>query len=524
MAIEYLRGGIFLFVGDEGHFDSLVSRGYYSPVPDHEIPYDLRLEIQDRLDARGVKGSSARQSTGTNEAGKNCWAPNKPCGKACRVNCKSGSGTVGAKPKKAATKKMVSEALAKKKGAASQSARTGPMSQKEADRELRRMVLGRKPSPQGGPEPKASYSTKIAKKDYDAEEKAYIADVRAGKYGHGKDSKAYADHYERMDPKGRKSAFGNAVTQRILDRRKASAEKKNLPKLLKHHDITPEEHMAGVNAVHAQLLGTSLGSQEGFSKMSDAQKMARFGTRGAQRVVAMRERIQEDKSYAKGASEKRAKLLEQAKGAGFSPQDILGKVSEIIKEGGYDTPSSKNSALAMYGEQALAMLSEGKKGGANAKKAKAPKAAARTKKPAKAEDPSVAAKTKALSRAQEMGMSEEQLLGAMKEWFDQGNAGPGRGMPGNPDAAIAKYGDIVLSAIKWEQAKKRGTGNASKSKTRKAKAPSRQKQLEAQLAADPFFADIMRRRRDSRYDSFDFIPYYATTGLPTLVDPFGAFR
>lgn len=465
MAIEYLRGGIFLFVGDEGHFDSLVSRGYYSPVPDHEIPYDLRLEIQDRLDARGVKGSSARQSTGTNEAGKNCWAPNKPCGKACRVNCKSGSGTVGAKTKKAAAQQMVSEALAKKKGAAggkkTKAAKpSGPKPVKQADRDLRASVLGRKSKPRvkDGPEPKAEFSKKISKKDYGAEEARFIADVRAGKVDYGGDHESYANRYEQMDPKSRRSEIGGMVESRILGRRESRAKKNLLPKLLEHHDITPEEHQAGVEAVYARMAGTPLGQQPGFDKMSQEEKMARFGVQGANQVKRTREQVAADQSFGRQQRDRRAGIIRSAKEAGFSKDEMAGSLAKIIKEReaqGFDAPRNSTQALEMYGEEALAAL--GKSG-----KSKGKSGRGTTSKSTKSRKPAA------------------------------------------PKATKAKA--------------------ASAPKATKAKAPSRQKQLEAQLAADPFFADIMRRRRDSRYDSFNFIPYYATTGLPTLVDPFGAFR
>ena len=294
MAIEYLRGGIFLFVGDEGHFDSLVSRGYYSPVPDHEIPYDLRLEIQDRLDARGVKGSSARQSTGTNEAGKNCWAPNKPCGKACRVNCKSGSGTVGAKTKKAAAQQMVSEALAKKKGAAG-----------------------------GDPQNAQIFGT---------------------------------------PPKRKKST-------------------------------------------------TPRGKAKGRGLPSDATTAAS------------------------------AELQRRRGEGGDAPQNAQIFRGDPQNAQIFGTPSKR-------------------------KKSKTPRGKAK-----------------------------------------------GQGLPSDATAAASA-----------ELQQRRGEGGDAPQNAQIFRGGSRSRQLEAQLAADPFFADIMRRRRDSHYDSFDFIPYYATTGLPTLVDPFGAFR
>lgn len=86
--ITYLRGGVFLYIGPQQHFDSLEQTGLWESIPIHEIPYSTRLEIRERLDAKGVK----RQKTGVNEAGKNCWSPNEPCGKACRPKgtCKQG--------------------------------------------------------------------------------------------------------------------------------------------------------------------------------------------------------------------------------------------------------------------------------------------------------------------------------------------------------------------------------------------------------------------------------------------------
>lgn len=86
--ITYLRGGVFLYTGPQQHFDSLEQTGLWESIPIHEIPYSTRLEIKERLDAKGVK----RQKTGVNEAGKNCWSPNEPCGKACRPKgtCKQG--------------------------------------------------------------------------------------------------------------------------------------------------------------------------------------------------------------------------------------------------------------------------------------------------------------------------------------------------------------------------------------------------------------------------------------------------
>lgn len=94
MTIKYLRNGVFLYTGPQQHFDSLVRSGLWEPIPIYTLPYETRLEINERLDAKGIK----RQTTGVNDAGKNCWEPNDPCGKVCRPRgtCKQGKEKKGA--------------------------------------------------------------------------------------------------------------------------------------------------------------------------------------------------------------------------------------------------------------------------------------------------------------------------------------------------------------------------------------------------------------------------------------------
>ena len=59
--ITYLRGGVFLYTGPQQHFDSLEQTGLWESIPIHEIPYSTRLEIKERLDAKGVKRQKRKQ-------------------------------------------------------------------------------------------------------------------------------------------------------------------------------------------------------------------------------------------------------------------------------------------------------------------------------------------------------------------------------------------------------------------------------------------------------------------------------
>lgn len=98
MSIRYVGEGVFLFLGEESRFDSLVQSHLWEEIPTESVPPHIREEMQNRMDAFGlgrlVRGfgqmrgpNQSRQTTGQNERGQTCWAPNKPCGKACKPTC-----------------------------------------------------------------------------------------------------------------------------------------------------------------------------------------------------------------------------------------------------------------------------------------------------------------------------------------------------------------------------------------------------------------------------------------------------
>ena len=202
MSIRYIGEGVFLFLGEESRFDSLARSRLWEEIPIDSVPYPIRDEVGNRMDAFGLgwmRGpNQSRQSTGQNERGQNCWAPNKPCGKVCKPTCKQSS-----------------------------------------DQGKSKATNTRGKAAKGGEVPgNAPINRKIGSKTMIAARGKILKDLRQDD----------PEHYERlkgMDPKSRDRELQDRAERYVLERRQVAANHKALPKVMKQYGLKPSEILKG---------------------------------------------------------------------------------------------------------------------------------------------------------------------------------------------------------------------------------------------------------------------------------------